>query len=177
MADLRNHGITKDKKRFERPAPGPWSYEQQDLGFNYRMTDLQAALGLSQLKRLDVIVAERNRQLERYKIKMKELPVKLLEIQPGVKSALHLAVIRLEDHNPERHRRIFTELRAAQIGVQLHYTPVHLQPYYRRLGFKEGDFPKAELYGTSAMSLPLYPGLRDDEQDRVVETLTRLLTE
>jgi UDP-4-amino-4,6-dideoxy-N-acetyl-beta-L-altrosamine transaminase len=175
MADLRSHGITKDEARFERPAPGPWSYEQQDLGFNYRMTDLQAALGLSQLQRLEAIVAERQRLLEQYRVLLVDLPLRLLEIPQDVHSALHLAVIRLEDPSPAHHRRVFDGLRAAGIGVQLHYTPVHLQPYYRRLGFQEGDFPEAEAYATNAISLPLYPGLQDHDLQRVADTLSTLL--
>ncbi len=175
MAGLRSHGITREEARFERPAPGPWSYEQQDLGFNYRLTDLQAALGLSQLKRLEVIVAERHRLFEFYRQKLASLPVSLLEIPPNVRSALHLAVIRLHDTGTQHHRRVFEGLRAAGIGVQLHYTPVHLQPYYRRLGFAEGDFPEAEAYARTAISLPLYPGLQEQDQQRVVEVLADLL--
>ena len=175
MADLRSHSITKEKTRFERQDPGPWSYEQQDLGINYRLTDLQAALGLSQLERLDTIVTERQRLLEVYRQKLASLPLSLLEIPPRVSSAVHLAVIRLLDTDPEYHRHIFEGLRAAGIGVQLHYSPVHLQPYYRRLGFSEGDFPEAEAYARNAISLPLYPGLQDHEQERVVEVLSTLL--
>jgi UDP-4-amino-4,6-dideoxy-N-acetyl-beta-L-altrosamine transaminase len=176
MADLRSHGITKEETRFERPAPGPWSYEQQDLGFNYRLTDLQAALGLSQLERLEVIVAERQRLLKVYHQQLAPLPVRLLEIPANVRSALHLAVIRLHNPDPEHHRRVFEGLRDAGIGVQLHYSPVHLQPYYRRLGFAEGDFPQAEAYARNAISLPLYPGLQEQDQQRVVEVLTDLLS-
>ena len=175
MTDLRSHGITKEKARFERPAPGPWSYEQQDLGFNYRLTDLQAALGLSQLERLETIVAERQRLLEVYRQKLAFLPVSLLEIPPTVSSAQHLAVIRLHDRDPDHQRCVFEGLRAAGIGVQLHYSPVHLQPYYRRLGFSEGDFPEAEAYARNAISLPMYPGLQDHEQERVVQVLSSLL--
>jgi UDP-4-amino-4,6-dideoxy-N-acetyl-beta-L-altrosamine transaminase len=175
MADLRSHGITKENARFERLAPGPWSYEQQDLGFNYRLTDLQAALGLSQLERLEMIVAERQRLREVYRQKLTSMPVNLLEIPPSVSSALHLAVIRLHEPDPKHHRRVFEGLRAAGIGVQLHYSPVHLQPYYRRLGFAEGDFPLGEAYARNAISLPLYPGLQDHEQERVVQALSTLI--
>jgi len=175
MADLRSHGITKDAQRFELPAPGPWSYEQQDLGFNYRITDLQAALGLSQLQRLNTIVAERQLLLEQYRQMLAGLPLQLLEIPQDVSSSLHLAIIRLADPSPDHHRRVFEGLQAAGIGVQLHYTPVHLQPYYRRLGFRNGDFPEAEAYASNAISLPLYPGLQDGDQQRVVRTLASLL--
>ena len=175
MEDLRSHGITKDQARFEREAPGPWSYEQQELGFNYRMTDVQAALGLSQLGRLKRVVNERQRLFKQYEHLLEDLPLRLLEIPQGVDSAQHLAVVRLADHSAEHHRQVFEGLRMAGIGVQVHYTPVHLQPYYRRLGYKQGDFPEAETYATNAISLPLYPGLRDDDLQRVVNTLKALL--
>ena len=145
-----------------------------ELGFNYRLTDLQAALGLSQLNRLETIVAERQRLYEVYR----ETPLitsEFAEIPKNVGSSVHLAVIRLHDHNSDHHRRVFEGLREANIGVQVHYTPVHLQPYYRRLGFSEGDFPEAELYGHNAISLPLYPGLKESDQDRVVKVLSNLL--
>jgi UDP-4-amino-4,6-dideoxy-N-acetyl-beta-L-altrosamine transaminase len=176
MKDLRSHGITKDAARFEHPATGPWSYEQQQLGFNYRMTDLQASLGLSQLQRLEAIVAERQRLFEYYLFFLADLPVRLLEIPVDVCSALHLAVIRLSGISSIHHRQVFEGLRAAGIGVQLHYSPVHLQPYYRHFGFKEGDFPESELYASNAISLPLYPGLQADEQARVVKVLSNLLS-
>ena len=119
MAELRSHGITKDPKRFELPTFGSWSYEQQHLGFNYRMTDLQAALGLSQLQRLDAIVRERNNLLEQYRQLMSGLPLELLQIPQDVISSIHLAVIRLTDHTSDQHRRVFEGLRLAEIGVQL----------------------------------------------------------
>jgi UDP-4-amino-4,6-dideoxy-N-acetyl-beta-L-altrosamine transaminase len=175
MADLRSHGIIKDDIRFERPAAGPWIYEQQSLGFNYRMTDLQAALGLSQLQRLEAIVAERQRLLEQYRLLLTCLPLRLLDVPHDVSSAQHLAVIRLTDPSASHHRQVFEGLRAAGIGVQLHYSPVHLQPYYRKLGFKEEDFPQAEAYASNAISLPLYPGLSESEQQYVADKLTLLL--
>ena len=176
MQELRSHGITKDEKRFERPAPGPWYYEQQDLGFNYRITDIQASLGLSQLERLDRIVNERNKQFNYYRELLSELPVQMLTVPKEVLSSVHLAVIRLEDKDKNLHRRVFEGFRASGIGVQLHYAPVHLQPYYRKLGFQEGNHPEAEAYAASAISLPLFPGLQSSEQQRVVNTLVSLLT-
>jgi UDP-4-amino-4,6-dideoxy-N-acetyl-beta-L-altrosamine transaminase len=167
MVDLRSHGIVREAERFERPAAGPWIYEQQQLGFNYRITDLQAALGLSQLQRLDEIVVERNRQLHRYRELLFDLPVQLLNIPDKVHSSVHLAVIRLQQATAEQHRQVFEGLQAAGIGVQLHYSPVHLQPYYQALGFVVGQFPEAEAYGRSAISLPLFPGLSSDDQKRV----------
>jgi UDP-4-amino-4,6-dideoxy-N-acetyl-beta-L-altrosamine transaminase len=175
MSELRSHGITKNEARFERPAPGPWGYEQQELGFNYRLTDLQAALGLSQLERLEALVAERNRQLNRYRELLADLPVQLLQVPRDVLSSVHLAVIRLQTFSAKRHRQVFEGLRAAGIGVQLHYSPVHLQPYYRALGFAEGQFPEAEAYASSAISLPLFPGLSTLAQDRVIAELAHQL--
>ena len=175
-AELRSHGIAREAERFERPAAGPWAYEQQQLGFNYRLTDIQAALGLSQLQRLDEIIAERNLQLQRYQELMADLPVQLLEVPEEVLSSVHLAVIRLQQATAQEHRQVFERLRAAQIGVQLHYSPVHLQPYYRHMGFMEGQFPEAEAYASSAISLPLYPGLQTADQHRVASTLSTLLS-
>ena len=175
MADLRSHGITKDKNRFEYSAPGPWSYEQQELGFNYRMTDLQAALGLSQLQCLEEFVAERNRLFAQYLALLDDLPLRFLKVPIQVSSALHLAVIRLNDSHPANHLHVFQGLRAAGIGVQVHYTPVHLQPYYRQLGFSEGQFFEAENYSKNAISLPLYPGLSVADQQYIADMLTMLL--
>lgn len=174
MAELRSHGIVREPERFERLPAGPWAYEQQQLGFNYRMTDLQAALGLSQLQRLEAIVEERNRQLQTYRQLLAELPVQLLDVPEGVLSAVHLAVIRLEGTTPAQHRHVFQGLRAAGIGVQVHYSPVHLQPYYRRLGFGEGQFPESEAYGISAISLPLFPSLTMVDQNKVFSLLKSL---
>ena len=139
------------------------------------MTDLQAALGLSQLQRLDEIVAERNRQLQRYRELLADLPVQLLEVPEDVLSSVHLAVIRLQQATAEPHREVFEGLRAAGIGVQLHYSPVHLQPYYRAMGFSEGQFPAAEAYASSAISLPLFPGLSEEQQQQVVAAIRQEL--
>lgn len=174
IAELRSHGIVREPERFERRQAGPWVYEQQQLGFNYRMTDLQAALGLSQLQGLEAIVAERNQLLQAYRELLEHLPVQLLDIPEEVLSAVHLAVIRLEEASPQQHRQVFEGLRAAGIGVQLHYSPVHLQPYYLRLGFREGQFPQSEAYASSAISLPLFPGLTEEDQQRVISHLTEL---
>ena len=175
MTELRSHGIVREAERFERPAAGPWVYEQQQLGFNYRITDIQAALGLSQLQRLDEIVAERNRQLQRYQELLADLPVQLLEVPEDVLSSVHLAVIRLQQVSAQEHRQVFEGMRATGIGVQLHYSPVHLQPYYRALGFAEGQFPEAEAYSSSAISLPLFPGLSEEQQQQVVAAIRQEL--
>ena len=168
---LRSHGIVKDQTLFENQIKGPWSYEQQTLGFNYRMNDLQAALGISQVQRIKPIVKERNIQLDFYREQLIGLPLKILDIPNNVKSSVHLAVVVLKGFSANNHKDIFTELRNNGIGVQLHYSPVHLNPYYRKLGFKENDFSKSELYSASAMSLPLFPGLKQKDQERVIQTL------
>ena len=172
---LRSHGIVKDQTLFENHISGPWSYEQQHLGFNYRMNDLQAALGLSQVQRIKSIVEERNMQLDFYRDQLKGLPLRILEVPNNVNSAVHLAVVVLQGFSACNHKEIFTELRDNGIGVQLHYSPVHLNPYYRRLGFKENDFLKSELYSRSAFSIPLFPGLQKNDQKRVIKTLKNII--
>lgn len=175
MVELRSHGIVREPERFEQSGSGPWVYEQQQLGFNYRITDIQAALGLSQLQRLDEIVAERNRQRKHYVDLLADMPAKLLEVPEDVLSSMHLCVIRLADLSPLHHRYVFQGLRLKGIGVQVHYSSVHLQPYYRRFGFQEGDFPAAEAYSSNSISLPLYPGLQGRDRERVVQMLSTLL--
>ena len=175
-SQLRSHGIEKDKNLFENQFYGLWSYEQQSLGFNYRMNDIQAALGLSQLDRLDDIIKERNRQLKIYIDQLERLPVKMLDIPKGVKSSVHLGVVLLQDFSDNDHKEIFSDLRERGIGVQLHYWPVHLNPYYRKMGFKENDFINAELYSKRALSLPLFPGLKIKDQERVVFELQNVIS-
>ena len=172
---LRTHGITKNVDDFENPFQGGWAYEQQMLGFNYRMSDIHAALGLSQLKRLESIVRERNKQLSFYKKLLKGFPIKFLEIPSNVYSSVHLAVIRLENKSEKFHRSLYEQLINNDLGVQIHYIPIHLQPYYRKKGFSEGDFPAAEEYAKNAISLPLYVGLSEQDQIRVASTLKGLL--
>jgi UDP-4-amino-4,6-dideoxy-N-acetyl-beta-L-altrosamine transaminase len=173
MALLRSHGITREAAELTRPSEGPWYYEQVDLGFNYRITDLQAALGKSQLSRLDAWVARRNALAERYDRALAGLALTTPFQHPDVLSSRHLYVIRLDDAS--RRRAVFEALRAAQIGVNLHYIPVHRQPYYERLGFRAGQFPEAERYGADAISLPLFPDLSEADQDYVVEHVRRLV--
>jgi UDP-4-amino-4,6-dideoxy-N-acetyl-beta-L-altrosamine transaminase len=173
MALLRSHGITRDPSELTRTSEGPWYYEQVDLGFNYRMTDLQAALGLSQLARLEPLVARRAALARRYDAALGGLPLTTPWQHPDSASSWHLYVVRL--HDPARRREVFEGMRAAGIGVNLHYIPVHRQPYYERLGFRAGDFPEAERYHAAAMSLPLFPDLTDEDQDFVVDRLAALL--
>ena len=171
MRELRSHGIVKDPDLFEGENLDPWFYEQQNLGFNYRMSDIHAALGISQLKRLDDFVKRRNRLLEKYKELLNKSSVYFLEKNEDTYSSVHLAIIRLKQHNVEKHRKIFKFLRESKIGVQLHYIPVHLHPFYRKLGFKEGDFPESEAYSKNAISIPLFVGLKENDQIRVVNKL------
>jgi UDP-4-amino-4,6-dideoxy-N-acetyl-beta-L-altrosamine transaminase len=188
MVMLRSHGITRDPVRFvtrthgtgigiasERRPPA-WYYEQQLLGYNYRLTEIQAALGRSQLERLDQYIARRNELARRYDQALGSLPLQLPTIQAGNNSAFHLYVVRLRRNALRKtHYEVFDELRQRGIGVNLHYMPVHLQPYYRNLGFAEGQYPEAEAYGESAITLPLYAGLTDAQQDRVVAALKEVL--
>jgi UDP-4-amino-4,6-dideoxy-N-acetyl-beta-L-altrosamine transaminase len=177
MGLFRSHGITRDPALMTREADGPWYYQQVELGFNYRMTDLQAALGVSQMERLDSYVARRHHLAERYNEPMSQLPVTVPWQHEDAYSGLHLYVIRLHlDNISCSHREVFEALREQGIGVNLHYIPVHTQPYYRSLGFKPGGFPEAEQYYREAISLPMYPTMTEAEQDRVVSALQRVLS-
>lgn len=169
---LRTHGITHDSKQMTREPDGPWYYEQLELGFNYRMTDIQAALGLSQLDRLEEFVARRNELAQSYDEALEDLPVQRQVLPDGTTSARHLYVIRVPSH---QHLKLFQKLRQEGIGVNLHYMPVHLQPYYHNLGFQKGSLPESEAYGQEAISLPLYPDLSDDWQNHVITTLGSLI--
>lgn len=171
MGMFRSHGITRDPLRMTDPAAAAWQYEQQVLGYNYRMIDLEAALGASQLVRLDAFVARRNALARRYDDLLAEFPVRTPAIAKDRRSAFHLYVVRTSDNDHVRHRQVFDAMRAARVGVNLHYTPVHLQPDFQRLGFGPGMFPEAERYGQSAITLPLYPDLTEDQQDEVVHAL------
>lgn len=169
---LRSHGITRDPALMTQASDGPWYYQQLELGFNYRMTDIQAALGLSQLSRLSAFVARRRALAARYVTLLAAAPVVTLATQAGAESAWHLFPVRVP---AAQHARVFNALRAAGIGVNLHYIPVHLQPYYQGLGFTAGQFPEAERYYSEALSLPLYPDMTDEQQDEVVRALLGVL--
>lgn len=176
IALLRSHGITRDPEQMENEPAGPWYYEQIELGYNYRMTDLQAALGVNQMKRLDEFVTRRNELATRYDQLLAGLPLTHPSLIKTAHSAWHLYPVRLHTGAVRRsHRQIFESMREAGIGVNLHYMPVHLQPDYRSLGFSDGQFPEAEAYGREAITLPLYPGLSDADQGRVADTLGSLL--
>jgi len=173
---LRSHGITRDANLMSAQDPGPWHYEQIELGYNYRMTDIQAALGSSQMARLGVFVERRGALAARYDDLLAGLPLNLPQLVPTAQSSWHLYVVRLcLDKISRSHREIFEAMRAAGIGVNLHYIPVHLQPYYRALGFAPGHCLEAERYHHEAISLPLYSSMSEHDQDYVAETLRQLL--
>jgi UDP-4-amino-4,6-dideoxy-N-acetyl-beta-L-altrosamine transaminase len=177
MALFRSHGITRDPTQMTHQADGPWYYQQIELGFNYRMTELQAALGLSQMLRLETYVARRHELAKRYDELLVNLPVTTPWQHPDAYSGLHLYVIRLKlDKINRSHLQVFDALRDLGIGVNLHYIPVHTQPFYQRMGFKPGDFPEAEDYYREAISLPMFQTLTDEQQDKVLTALEMALT-
>ena len=176
MGLLRSHGITRDPALMTSESHGPWYYQQIDLGYNYRMTEIQAALGLTQMGRLDDYVRRRADLAAQYDQLLADLPVITPWQHPDTCSAWHLYVVRLhQDQAKHLHHEVFTQLRAAGVGVNLHYIPIHTQPYYQKLGFKHGDFPVAEAYYDNAISLPLYPSLSDNDQQHVVKSLQAAL--
>lgn len=174
MSLLRSHGITRDPDLMTHEPDGPWYYQQIALGFNYRMTELQAALGVSQIKRLDGFVARRHALAHCYDEMLTELPVITPWQHPDSYSGLHLYVIRLDPTQTDRRQiHVFESLRDQGIGVNVHYIPVHTQPYYRHLGFKPGDFPQAESYYAEAISLPMFHSMTEVQQDAVVDALRK----
>jgi dTDP-4-amino-4,6-dideoxygalactose transaminase len=169
---LRSHGITRDTAQMTEPMQGPWFYQQVALGFNYRMTDMQAALGVSQMGRLVGYVQRRHDIAQHYNELLADLPLTLPWQHPDSHSAYHLYVVRLQlDRIKPSHRQVFEALRAKDIMVSLHYIPVHTQPYYQKMGFKTGDFPEAEQYYREAISIPMHVNLTDAEQAFVVNSL------
>jgi len=176
MVRLRQHGITRDPMQMTQDPDGPWYYQQTDLGFNYRLSDIHAALGLSQLHRLDQYVLIRQALASRYNELLADLPILLPLAFDDCYSAFHLFIIRIDPQkNTASHLEVFESLTAQGIGVNIHYIPVHLQPFYQQMGFKEGDFPKAESYYQQAITLPLYPTLTHQQQDQVIAALTKAL--
>lgn len=174
---LRSHGITRDPTLMTQPMDGPWYYQQVALGYNYRMTDIQAALGVSQMTRLTRYVTRRHQIAERYSQLLASWPLTLPWQHPDSYSAFHLYVIRLQlDKINKTHLQVFEALRAKDIMVNLHYIPVHTQPYYQQMGFKQGDYPEAEQYYREAISIPMYPALTDTEQDKVVSVLREAMS-
>jgi UDP-4-amino-4,6-dideoxy-N-acetyl-beta-L-altrosamine transaminase len=172
MKLYRSHGVTRDSQYMTKPSEGSWYYQQIDLGFNYRMTELQAALGISQMERLDEFVETRHELQKRYDMLLAGLPLTCPYQSEDSYSALHLYPIQLELRKINKKRSlIFERLRAGGIGVNIHYIPVHMQPYYQQMGFKKGDFVNAEAYYEKAVSLPLFAGMTFEQQDQVVHEL------
>jgi UDP-4-amino-4,6-dideoxy-N-acetyl-beta-L-altrosamine transaminase len=177
MSLFRSHGITRDPLQMTRESEGPWYYEQIVLGYNYRMTDLQAALGASQMQRLQEYVERRHEIAARYTQELEGLPLVLPKQAEFSYSAYHLYVIRLDLDAiiPLTHAEVFQSLRERDILVNLHYIPVHTQPYYQKIGFECGDFPNAEAYYKTAISIPMFPTLSSDAQDKVIAALHDVL--
>jgi UDP-4-amino-4,6-dideoxy-N-acetyl-beta-L-altrosamine transaminase len=176
MRNLRSHGITRDPSMMKDGSDGPWYYELQELGFNYRMTDMQAALGLSQIQRLDSFIERRTQLAQRYTALLTDLPCICPSIITGITSAWHLYVIEwIEEQSGCSRLDLFQRLRKADIGVNVHYIPVYRQPYYQQFGYRNADFPYSERYYQRAISLPLYPNLSDDQQDYVVHVIQKMV--
>ncbi len=173
---LRGHGITKNYQNYEKKIDEHWYYEQQYLGYNYRLSEVHSALGLSQLNRLDEFIGYRNNVAKIYDKLLNDLPIQLPNIESVNYSSFHLYVIRLKlDKIKKSYNEIFNGLRNNGIGVNLHYLPIHLHPFYRSIGFKVGDFPESEKYSNEAISLPIFFGLKEEEQDYIYKKLKDLL--
>ncbi len=171
MRRFRSHGITRDPLEMTSVPDGSWYYQQIELGFNYRMTDIQAALGISQMFRLDSFVRRRQEIAQKYATLLHGLPVILPTQDPKASSAYHLYPILILDLESKGREAVFESLRKQDIGVNVHYIPIHLQPYYRKMGFGPGDFPEAENYYRRAISIPIYPDLQDADLKKVTECL------
>lgn len=174
IADLRTHGITRDKSRLTDQSQGAWYYEQQSLGFNYRITDIQCALGLSQLSRIDSFLEQRSKLASCYNMRLSNSSYKKPTIDNDCKSSWHLYPLQLKSAD---RKYVFEKLREANIGVNVHYIPIHLQPYYTKLGFKAGDFPIAESYYDKVISLPLQPQMTEEHIDYVCDQLNKCVNE
>lgn len=169
---LHTHGVTRDVTKMRGAPDGPWYYQQVALGYNFRITDIQAALGVSQMRRLNEFVARRNEIAAAYLDAFSDLPVRCQTVPSDVLSSYHLFVIELKQHD---RSEVYDRLRDLGVGSAVHYIPVHLQPYYRDLGFNPGDFPRAEAYYRNAITLPLYPAMTDADRDTVVAAVRQVL--
>ena len=172
---LRNNGIVKDKKNFKFKSIGPWYYEQQSIGYNFRMNDIQSALGISQLTELNKFLKSRNKIAKFYIGNLKNLPIKFQKIDKFFYSSYHLFIIKLENRYEHLHKKLFNHLRSKKIFVNLHYLPIHLQPFYRKFGFKLGQFPISERYSKTAISIPVYPNLNKKNQIKVINIIKLFL--
>ena len=166
------HGVTRDVKQMETESHGPWYYQQMELGYNYRLSDLHAALGLSQLRKLDAFILRRTELALNYQEMLTDLPLKLPVLRDYSKSAWHLYMVELTQHD---RKSVFEQLHAKGVGVNVHYIPIHLHPFYQKMGFKQGDFPGAEFFYNNALTLPLFPSLSDQQQNTVIEVLHEIL--
>lgn len=175
LKKFRSHGITSDPTEMTEPSHGPWYYQQIELGFNYRMTDLHAALGMSQLSKVDEFVNQRHFLAKTYDAHLDLNLIRPLQQSNTCYSAYHLYIVQLTDSDIEQHKNVITQLRAAGIIGHLHYIPIHLQPFYKAMGFSAGDFPNAEKYYQRAITLPLHPALQDHEVHLVINTLHQIL--
>lgn len=176
MELFRNHGVTREESLMPGPSHGPWYYEQIELGYNYRMTDVQAALGSSQMKRLDANVSRRHELAERYDSALATLPLQLPFREAYSYSSFHLYVVLLDETRAAERRAVFESLRAQGIGVNVHYIPVHLQPFHREPQRAAGSFPCAEDYYSRAISIPMFAALTHEQQDEVVAALKLALS-
>ena len=165
---LRNNGIIEERKNFKFKNLGPWYYEQHSLGYNFRMNDIQSALGISQLKNLNIFVKKRNKIAKFYCNQLKNLPIKFQKIEKNFYSTYHLFIIKLDVKYKYLHKKFFNYLRSKNMYVNLHYLPIHLQPFYRKFGFKKNQFPVAEEYSETAISIPIYPNLKKKEQIKII---------
>ena len=175
MKLLRSHGISRDRKLMTKSSEGEWYYKQIDLGFNYRMTELQAALGISQMRRLDEFVLTRHNLRKQYDNLFENLKIKIPFQSPDSYSALHLYPIQLID-NLKSRIKVYNELRLNGIGVNVHYIPIYNQPFYQSMGFDKALFPNTENYYKNAISIPLYYGLSRSKQLKIVNTLKSILS-
>lgn len=172
----RSHGITRDAAKMSHESDGPWYYQQITLGYNYRMTDIQAALGASQMERIDALVARRRSLVARYNTALQDFPVKTPYVMEGADPSWHIYIVRIDFANVTKTKQeIFAEMAQKGVALNLHYIPVHTQPYYEALGHRPEECPNAMDYYREALTLPLYPGLTDDEQDQVVESFGKVL--
>ena len=177
METFRSHGITRDLNLMHKESDGPWYYEQIDLGYNYRMTDIHAALGVSQLKRLDNIVSKRHEIAKYYDENFFDMPIKTPIQSNDCYSSYHLYVIRLKLNEISiSHKTVFEKLRAEGVLVNLHYMPVYLHPYYKKLGFKKGYCEEAERYYSDAISIPIFPSLKKIKQEEVIGLIQKILS-
>lgn len=171
MSLLRSHGVTKDKCILQRTTTDEWYYEQHELGFNYRMTELNAALGLSQLVRINDYIAKRHEIAQTYINALSHLPITFQQQQANYYSAYHLMLVRINKDSSISRKELFNYLRNKGIGVNVHYIPIHQQPYFQNLGFSSGDFPKAELYYSQCISIPLHPTLTNNEISTIIQSI------